>query len=217
MRNPIQQLAVIITLLCSPLTSALADSPVADAAMVDNVERVTELLQQGEDVNTAQGDGMTALHWAAENDNGALANLLIAAGANLDSVTRMGGYSALHLASRNGAAEVVSALLAAGSDVMARTSTGAVTPLHFAAASGDADVINQLLEAGAEVDARESVWDQTPLMFAAGSNRLNAVNAFIEHGAELEVSSRVVEVESTASSKYGLTMAPLPTASSVKR
>jgi ankyrin repeat protein len=129
MRNLTQQLAVILTLLFLPLTSALANSMVADAAMVEDIERITQLVQQGEDVNTAQGDGMTAIHWAAENDNGAIAELLIAAGANLNATTRMGGYSALHLASKNGAAEVVSALLAAGADVMAKTSTGAVTPL----------------------------------------------------------------------------------------
>ena len=157
MRNLTQQLAVILTLLFLPLTSVLADSLVADAAMVEDIERMTQLLQQGEDVNTAQGDGMTAIHWAAENGNGVIADMVIAAGANLDAITRMGGYSALHLASSNGAAEVVSALLAAGSDVMAETTTGAVTPLHFAAASGDADVINRLVKAGAEVNAEESV------------------------------------------------------------
>ena len=196
MRVLTRHLTVLLTLLLAPLASVLADSPVADAAMSDDIGRVIELLQRGEDVNTAQGDGMTAIHWSAENDNGELAKLLIAAGANLDSVTRMGGYSALHLASRNGAAEVAGALLAAGSDVMATTTTGAVTPLHFAAASGDADVIHRLIEAGAEVDAKESVWGQTPLMFAAGSNRLNSVNALIEHGAELEVSSKVVDLVS---------------------
>lgn len=194
MRNLTQQLAVILTLLCLPLTSVLADSLVADAAMVEDIERMTQLLQQGEDVNTAQGDGMTAIHWAAENGNGAIADLLIAAGANLDAITRMGGYSALHLASRNRAAEVVSALLAAGSDVMAETTTGAVTSLHFAAASGDVDVINRLVKAGAEVNAEESVWNQTPLMFAAGSNRLNAVNTLIDLGAELEATSKVIDL-----------------------
>lgn len=194
MRNFTQQMAVILTLLVLPLTSALADARVADAAMAQDIERATLLLQQGEDVNTAQGDGMTAIHWAAENSNGAIADLLIAAGANLDAITRMGGYSALHLASRNGAADVVSALLAAGSDVTVKTTTGAVTPLHFAAASGDVDVINGLVAAGADVNAEELVWNQTPLMFATAGNRLNAVNTLIDLGAELEASTKVIDL-----------------------
>ena len=194
MRNLTQQLAVVFTLLILPPTSVLADTLVADAAMVEDIERMSRLLQQGEDVNAAQGDGMTAIHWAAENDNRDIADVLIAAGANPGAVTRMGGYTALHLASKNGAVDVVSALLSAGSDVMARTTTGAVTPLHFAAASGDVDVINQLVKAGAEVNARESVWDQTPLMFAAGGNRLNAVNALIDLGADLQATSKVIDL-----------------------
>ena len=194
MRNFTQQLAIILNLLFLPITSVPADSVVSDAAMVEDIERVTQLLQQGGDVNAAQGDGMTAIHWAAENGNRDIADLLIVAGANLDAITRMGGYSALHLASRKGAAEVVSALLAAGSDVMAETTTGSVTPLHFAAASGNVDVINQLVKAGAEVNAEESVWNQTPLMFAAAGNRLNAVNTLIDLGAELEAASKVIDL-----------------------
>ena len=196
MRNLTRQFAIVLALLLLPLTSVLADSLVADAAMVDDIERVTRLLRQGEDVNTAQGDGMTAIHWAAENGNGAIADLLVTAGANVDATTRMGGYSALHLASRNGASEVVGVLLAAGSNVAAETTTGAVTPLHFAAASGDVNAIRQLVEAGADVNARESVWNQTPLMFAVGNNRLNAASALIDLGANLDVTSKVVDLVS---------------------
>ena len=196
MRNLTRQFAIVLALLLLPLTSVLADSLVADAAMVDDIERVTLLLRQGEDVNTAQGDGMTAIHWAAENGNGAIADLLVTAGANVDATTRMGGYSALHLASRNGASEVVGVLLAAGSNVAAETTTGAVTPLHFAAASGDVNAIRQLVEAGADVNARESVWNQTPLMFAVGNNRLNAASALIDLGANLDVTSKVLDLVS---------------------
>ena len=42
-----------------------SDSPVADAARLGDVDTVRTLLQDGVDVNAAQGDGMTALHWPA--------------------------------------------------------------------------------------------------------------------------------------------------------
>ena len=42
------------------------ESPVADAAMRGDAEAIVALLRQGADVNAAQGDGMTAMHWAAE-------------------------------------------------------------------------------------------------------------------------------------------------------
>ena len=68
MRKLTLQLAVILTLLFLPLTSVLADSLVADAAMVENIERMTQLLQQGKDVNTAQGDGMVNAAFVALQD-----------------------------------------------------------------------------------------------------------------------------------------------------
>ena len=46
---------------------------VADAAMAKDNEAVLSLLKQGGDVNAAQGDGMTALHWAAMHGDAALA------------------------------------------------------------------------------------------------------------------------------------------------
>ncbi|MEX2609834.1 MAG: ankyrin repeat domain-containing protein, partial [Gemmatimonadota bacterium] len=59
------------------------DAPVADAAMREDVAAVRALLQQGADVNAAQGDGMTALHWAAEHGHADMAGMLLYAGARL--------------------------------------------------------------------------------------------------------------------------------------
>ena len=44
---------------------------------------VRALLKQGVDVNAAQGDGMTALHWAARQGDVELAQMLLYAGANV--------------------------------------------------------------------------------------------------------------------------------------
>src|SRR5690606_11338105 len=78
------------------------DSPVADAAMRDDAETVRALVKQGADVNAAQGDGMTALHWAAQNGDAELVSMLLYAGANARAVTRNGAFTPLHLASRAG-------------------------------------------------------------------------------------------------------------------
>ena len=45
--------------------------------------RCKQLLKHGADVNGAQGDGMSALHWAAERGDAELADMLIFAGANI--------------------------------------------------------------------------------------------------------------------------------------
>ena len=171
-----------------------ADSPVADAAMRGDTETVQALISRGADVNTPQGDGMSALHWAAERADGALVGILLDAGAEVTAVTRIGDYTPLHLASKAGAADAVEALLEANSDPEASTTTGATVPMHFAASAGSAEAIAALARHGALVDARESEWGQTPLMFAAANDRREAVETLLELGADLTLRTRVVDI-----------------------
>ena len=79
-----------------------AESPIAEAAARGDREAVKSLLKKAADVNAAQGDGMTALHWAAMNGDLELAEMLIVAGANVRATTRLGTYTPLYLASQQG-------------------------------------------------------------------------------------------------------------------
>jgi ankyrin repeat protein len=101
-----------------------AESPVADAAARGDREAVKSLLKQAADVNAAQGDGMTALHWAAMNGDLELAQMLIFAGANVRATTRLGTYTPLYLASQQGHGNVIQALIKAGADVKSGTPNG---------------------------------------------------------------------------------------------
>ena len=173
--------------------AAAPESPVADAAMRGDVEAVRALLQKGADVNEAQGDGMTALHWAADRGSLEIAEMLITAGANVMASTRIGDYTPLHVASRAGSAPVVEALLEAGSNMDAVTTNSGVTPLHLAAESGDPDAIRVLAAHGADMNAREGEWDQTPLIFAAAGNRPEGIRTLVELGADVSLAERVIE------------------------
>src|SRR4051812_32821013 len=93
------------------LGAAPSPSSVADAAMKGDRDAVRTLLKQGADVSAAKGDGMTALHFAAERGDAAMTEMLVYAGANVSAVTRIGQYTPLHIASRSGNAAVVEALL----------------------------------------------------------------------------------------------------------
>ncbi len=96
------------------LSAAPSPSSVADAAMKGDRDAVRALLKQGADVSAARGDGMTALHFAAERGDAAMTEMLVYAGANVAAVTRIGQYTPLHVASRAGNPAVVQALLKAG-------------------------------------------------------------------------------------------------------
>ena len=196
--NKALRVAMLVALCGMPTTlsvlvAAPADSPVADAAMRADAATVRTLVAQGADVQTAQADGMTALHWAAMRSDLEMAETLIYAGANLDAATRLGQHTPLHVASKSGHETVVKALLTAGSDPHATTASG-TTPLHLAAQAGNAEAVAALLDGGADVNARESTWGQTPLMFAAAFNRIGPVNVLMERGADFEIATKVVDL-----------------------
>jgi uncharacterized protein len=164
---------------------------VADAAMNGDREMVRMLIKQGADVNAAQGDGVTALHWAAMKGDAELANTLIIAGASVRAATRLGAYTPLHMAADLGSAPVVAALVKGGADVNATTATG-TTPLMLAATSGNTEAIKALLDNGAEVNARELDRGHTALMFAAAGNRAGAVTLLLARGADPAIATTVV-------------------------
>ncbi|HEY1913064.1 MAG TPA: ankyrin repeat domain-containing protein [Vicinamibacterales bacterium] len=172
---------------------AAPSAPVADAAMQGNREAVRSLLKQAADVNAAQGDGMTALHWAAVKNDGDLVQTLLYAGANVKATTRIGAYTPLLLAAKNGSALALAPLLKAGADVNGVTANG-TTALMFAAASGSVEATAVLVEAGANVNATESLRNLTPAMFAAASDRAAVLEYLAKKGADLKATSKVTDL-----------------------
>ncbi len=185
---------VIALVLTAALGAQQQVSPVADAAMRGDKAAIATLIKQGLDVGAAQGDGMTALHWAAERGDAEMAETLVYAGANISAVTRIGLYTPLHLAAKAASATVAKVLIKGGADVNAKADPSGATPMHLAALSGSADVINLLADAKANINARENEWEQTPLIFAASANRASAITALIKRGADANGSSKTLDV-----------------------
>jgi len=170
---------------------------VVDAAMNGNRDAVRSLLKDGADVNTAQADGMTALHWAAQKGDVDLAKLLLYASANVRATTRIGGYTPLLVASRNGNAEMIDALLAGGAEVNNATTNG-TTALMLAAAAGKVDAVKALVAKGANVNAKENVKGETALTFAAAYGRTDVVRELTAHQADVSVTTKVQDLASFA-------------------
>ena len=75
----------LVTVSGGGLQAASDDLRLVQAVKAQRWEAVPPLLADGIDVNAAQGDGATALHWAVYWDEEKTAELLIRAGAGVDA------------------------------------------------------------------------------------------------------------------------------------
>ena len=176
------------------LFAASSDARLPEAAMQGDRDAVRSLIAAHVDINAAQGDGMTALHWAADKRDVEMARMLLTAGAMVNAATRLGAITPLFIACSNGDARMIEILLNAGADANSTKANGA-TALMIAAASGNADAVKVLLDHGAEANAKESVHGQTALMFAAALNRDQAIRILLVHGADPKIATKVNKIQ----------------------
>ena len=179
-------MAAAVTAAC--LGATVNDTRLADAAMHQDRPAVESLLKLHADVNVAQPDGTTALHWAAHSDDVAMAQELIRAGANVKTANRFGA-TPLSLAATNGSAAMIEALLKAGENPNAVVSDMGDTALMLAARTGKPDALKVLLEPhqgkpGADPNKTNSE-GQTALMWAVAEKNAAAAKILIEHGANV--------------------------------
>jgi ankyrin repeat protein len=194
MRKTLVSMSALGALCLSALIHAAAPATsVVEAAMQGNKEAVRALLKQGADVNSALGDGMTALHWAVQKGDIELAQTLLYAGANVKATTRIGAYTPLLIASKNGNAAMIETLIGGGADPNMATSNG-TTPLMFAAQAGSPAAVKMLIDRAADVNAKEKVKGETALTFAAAYGRADVIRVLTAHGADLKVTTKVIDM-----------------------
>src|SRR5580765_1245098 len=186
-RPSLALLAVLLSVV-APATGHAAGADAADAAQKKDIGALRALVQRRTDVNAAQPDGTTALHWAVVWNSEEAINLLLRAGADVKARNRYGA-TALSEAVNAGSAATVGALLKAGADPKTLTTDNGETVLMTAARAGNADAVRLLLERDADVNARETYKGQTALMWAAAERHPAVVKLLLDHGADWKVRS----------------------------
>lgn len=175
-----------ITLLVAVATlgAGAVDVQLIQAVKDGNVNAVRNLLKQDTDVNAKQGDGATALHWAAHRADLETAGLLIEAGANVNATNDL-GVTPLWVAATSGSAAMVARLLQARGDPNLAPDTGG-TPLMIASRQGNIGTVQSLLAHDADVNATEGAQNQTALMWAVAQQRAAVVQVLLDAGADLD-------------------------------
>ncbi len=161
---------------------------VVDAAKHGDKDAVRSLLQKKADVNAAEPDGSTALHYAAYNNDLECADLLLRAGANANAANDLGA-TPLWSASQNGSVAMVRRLLEAGASPNAALVAGE-TPVMVAARSGYAEVTELLLAKGGNPNAH-GTRGQTALMWAISQKHPDVVKVLLAHKADIQARSDV--------------------------
>jgi ankyrin repeat protein len=169
-------------------TLSAAEGPLVDAAKNAQKETLRALVQKKVDVNAAEPDGTTALHWAAYRDDLDSVDLLLRAGAKVNAATDL-GVTALYNAAQNGNIAVVNRLLAAGADPNLALLSGE-TALMIASRAGKTAVVDALTAKGANPNAR-GTRGQTALMWAAAQGHADVVKALILRGADIQAKTGV--------------------------
>jgi ankyrin repeat protein len=181
------RIGAIAVLVALAGTAVAAERPaLVEAAKNGDRAAIRALIQKKADVNAADADGTTALHWAAYRDDLDSVDLLLKAGANVNAANDLGA-TPLWNAGMNAGAPIVKRLLEAGANPNLALLAGE-TPLMVASRSGKAETVDLLLRKGANPNAR-AARDQTALMWAASQRHSAVVKVLLAHGADVHARS----------------------------
>ena len=179
-----QLLTLAVTSLLA--TTAFAD-PIHSAVWNGDLEGVQAELDNGVDVDEKDDLwGRTPLHIAAEEGHKEIAELLIAAGADVNAKDSV-GFTPLHEAAFYGQNEIAELLIAKGADVNAKDDSQSShyvgTPLNCAAWEGHKEIAELLIAAGADVNAKAQA-DSTPLDFSNMNKHPKTADLLRKHGGK---------------------------------
>jgi ankyrin repeat protein len=178
-------LPALALLLAASGTAVAADNSLAGLIQSGQRDAALKMIASGADVNAAQGDGTTPLHWAVYKIDVDVTRALLARGAK-PNVTNKYGSSPLAEAVKVADARLVKMLLDAGSDANVPNQEGQ-TALMLAARAGSLDVANLLVSHGADVNAKEKWRGQTALMWAADARSAAMTRFLIGRKADVNV------------------------------
>ena len=183
-------LLLVLVLAVAGVTVSSSTPSLADAVRAGNRDAVRALLRGKANVNAAEADGTTPLHYAVQANDLETTTLLLKAGASAKAANRY-GISPLSLSAINGNAAIMKLLLDAGADANSTVSKGQ-TVLMTAARTGSRDAVQLLLDRGANVAATEETLGENALMWAASENHAAVVALLLQRGADANAKSKAL-------------------------
>ncbi|GAC70467.1 ankyrin repeat domain-containing protein [Gordonia soli] len=160
---------------------------VLQAARDGDVERIRQLIREGQDPNTPANDhdarrsGITPLQWAVEFGRPRTVETLLRGGA--DPLVGSGGYNAASYALLRDKTDSLRALIDVDPSLADAPGRGGGVILHVAVLHYRADAVEMLIDADADLDA-EDPGGRTPIFTAASVQNVAACLVLIRAGAD---------------------------------
>ena len=143
-------------------------------------------------INEKTNEGFTALHYAVNNGNLLIVQLLKQYGAKFEAVTNL-GKNAVHIAAEaNQVTMLMYLILNEALDIFCLDENGS-TPLHWACYSGAFEAVDYLLSLKADINAQDKE-RITPLFLAVDNKRKNIVRILLMNGADKNLPNKKNEL-----------------------
>ncbi len=168
---------------------AASGATLIDATKSQDHSAFQAAMAQHPNVNAAEADGTTALHWAAHFGNAEEVDALLKAGADVQVKNRY-GVSPLSEAATMGSGALIERLLKAGADPNTVATPQGETVLLVASRAGNVEAVKALLAHGADPNIKEDYRDQTALMWAAAEGHAEVVKLLLAKGANANAKSQ---------------------------
>jgi ankyrin repeat protein len=178
--------SVPITLDARNQSKARSLSLLFYAARNGHLNNISQILDEGVDVNSLDADGRSSLSLAAEHGWSDVVHALTSRNADPNLQDNYGG-SPLSWASRYGHSTIVEHLLDRGANSDSPDMDGQ-SPLSAVSQHGHVQTAMILLKHGANPNSSTS-YGKTPLLFAVGNGQVDTVQLLLESGADINYKS----------------------------
>lgn len=162
-------------------------NPLHIAVANGNVAVISNLLNQGANVNATEVEGITPLHVAIKKERISVLKLLLKSGADVNAKNH--GYTPLHLAVYSRKVKIFKLLLDSDGISTEVKDMYGYTPLHSAAESKNINILKLLLEVGANVRGLDN-YGRTPLYNAVSYGTFDHVKLLLEAGADVSTAMK---------------------------
>jgi len=154
-----------------------------DIPILKDIDNIPLELLPRDVADAATTDGMTALHFAAQNGDLAVVQFLIEHGADIKAQDTVFSRSAIHFAAESGNLDTVKYLTEHGANLLDRDGYGA-TALHYAAKNNHLDIIKYLVNKKIDYTDKD-VRGWSAMHYAADGNGIDVIKYLLAKGLNI--------------------------------